>query len=161
METSASFEARSAPSSYPTLGWQRAGWRAYWRWRSSPQARGGRPAIRGQLRALIGRMAAENRLWGQKRIQTELARLGFRVFATAWPNICEYVAAGAPGHLGLRLFLRNVEELGSMRHGVEDDQRALRQLQGEDCPFSCKSTPSSVTSRSNFSRSAGRSMAEL
>jgi hypothetical protein len=42
------------------LGWQRAGWRAYWTWRSSRQARGGRPAIRGELQALIGRMAAEN-----------------------------------------------------------------------------------------------------
>jgi hypothetical protein len=79
METSASFEARSAPSPYPTLGWQRAGWRAYWRWRSSRQARGGRPAIRGELQALIGRMAAENRLWGQKRIQAELARSGLQV----------------------------------------------------------------------------------
>jgi hypothetical protein len=27
------------------LGWQRAGWKAYWRWRSSHKARGGRPAI--------------------------------------------------------------------------------------------------------------------
>jgi hypothetical protein len=63
------------------LGWQRAGWRAYWRWRSSGQARGGRPAIRGERQALIGRMAAENRLWGQKRIQAELARLGFEVSA--------------------------------------------------------------------------------
>jgi transposase InsO family protein len=81
METSASFEARSAPSSYPTLGWQRAGWRAYWKWRSSRQTRGGRPAIRGELQALIGRMAAEDRLWGQKRIQAELARLGFQVSA--------------------------------------------------------------------------------
>jgi transposase InsO family protein len=63
------------------LGWQRAGWRAYGRWRSSRQARGGRPAIRGELQALIGRMAAENRLWGQKRIQAELARLGFQVSA--------------------------------------------------------------------------------
>jgi transposase InsO family protein len=81
METSASFEARSAPSSYPTLGWQRAGWRAYWRWRSSRQTRGGCPAIRGELQALIGRMAAEDRLWGQKRIQAELARLGFQVSA--------------------------------------------------------------------------------
>jgi hypothetical protein len=63
------------------LGWQRAGWRAYWRWRSSHKARGGRPAIPVELQALIARMAAENRLWGQKRIQAELARLGFQVSA--------------------------------------------------------------------------------
>ena len=48
---------------------------------SSGQARGGRPVIRGELQALIGRMAAENRLWGQKRIQAELTRLGFQVSA--------------------------------------------------------------------------------
>jgi len=49
------------------LGWQRAGWRAYWRWRSSHETRGGRPAIPVELQALIARMAAENHLWGQKR----------------------------------------------------------------------------------------------
>jgi len=59
------------------LGWQRAGWRAYWRWRSSHETRGGRAAIPVELQALIARMAAENHLWGQKRIQAELARLGF------------------------------------------------------------------------------------
>ena len=37
--------------------------------------------MRGELQALIRRMAAENRLWGQKRIQAELARLGFQVSA--------------------------------------------------------------------------------
>jgi putative transposase len=63
------------------LGWQRGGWRAYWRWRSSHETRGGRPAIPVELQALIARMAAENHLWGQKRIQAELARLGFQVSA--------------------------------------------------------------------------------
>jgi transposase InsO family protein len=63
------------------LGWQRAGWRAYWRWRSSGQTKSGRPTVRGELQALIGRKAAENHLWGQKRIQAELARLGFQVSA--------------------------------------------------------------------------------
>jgi putative transposase len=76
------------------LGWQRAGWRAYWRWRSSRQARGGRPAIRGELQALIGRMAAENRLWGQKRIQAELTRLGFQVSAR---TVAKYMRRGRRG----------------------------------------------------------------
>ena len=34
-----------------------------------------------ELQTLVGRMADENRLWGQKRIQTELAGLGFEVSA--------------------------------------------------------------------------------
>src|SRR5215467_4918808 len=34
-----------------------------------------------ELQTLVGRMADENRLWGQKRIQAELAGLGFEVSA--------------------------------------------------------------------------------
>src|SRR6516165_5468782 len=35
-----------------------------------------------------------------------------------------------------RLLARDLEELGRVRHWVEDDQRAFRQSQGEDGPFS-------------------------
>jgi putative transposase len=99
------------------LGWQRAGWRAYWKWRSSRKASGDRPAIQGELQALIGRMAAENRLWGQKRIQAELARLGFQVSAR---TVAKYMRGCRPRgptgmaavpdaacteHVGLRFFL--------------------------------------------------------
>jgi hypothetical protein len=72
------------------LSWQRLGWRAYWTWRSSRRARGGRPAIGGELQALIRRMSTENVLWGQKRIQAELARLGFRVSAR---TVAKYMRA--------------------------------------------------------------------
>jgi hypothetical protein len=41
--------------------------------------KGGRPPLPRALRALIRRMAVENRLWGQRRVQAELARLGFPV----------------------------------------------------------------------------------
>jgi hypothetical protein len=60
------------------LGWQRRGWRAYWTWRSARRAKGGRPAIPSEPQALIRRMAVENRLCGQKRIQAELARVESR-----------------------------------------------------------------------------------
>ncbi len=63
------------------LGWHRRGWTAYWRWRSRQRRRGGRPPLRRALRALIRRMSVENRLWGQRRVQAELARLGFPVSA--------------------------------------------------------------------------------
>src|SRR5258705_3625742 len=63
------------------LGWHRKGWRAYWRWKSSAPANGGRSPIRGELKLLIRRMASENVLWGQRRIQAELTRLGFKVSA--------------------------------------------------------------------------------
>jgi len=41
----------------------------------------GRRKIEPKLRELIRRMARENSLWGQRRIQAELARLGFQVCA--------------------------------------------------------------------------------
>ena len=55
------------------LRWHRRGWRAYWRRRS---CRRGRRPIRPERRTLIRRMTVENQLWGQRRIQAELA--------TAW-----------------------------------------------------------------------------
>jgi putative transposase len=44
------------------IGWHRAGFRLYWRWRSRP--RGGRPKLSGEIRALIRRLAQENQGWG-------------------------------------------------------------------------------------------------
>lgn len=63
------------------LKWHRTGWKAYWRWRSRRRKRGGRRHISPELRELIRRMARENPLWGQQRIQGELANLGFKVSA--------------------------------------------------------------------------------
>ena len=40
------------------IGWHRAGFRLYWRWRSRP--RGGRPKITEDIRALMQRLAQEN-----------------------------------------------------------------------------------------------------
>ena len=61
------------------LRWHREGWRTYWRWRSRRTRRPGRLPIPLELRTLIRCMAADNRLWGQRRIQAELSRLGFKV----------------------------------------------------------------------------------
>jgi hypothetical protein len=44
------------------IGWHRAGFRLYWRWRSQP--RGGRPRITEEIRVLIRRLAQENSDWG-------------------------------------------------------------------------------------------------
>jgi len=59
------------------IGWHRAGFRLYWRWRSRP--RGGRPKISGETRALIQRLAQENPDWGAPKIHGELQKLGFVV----------------------------------------------------------------------------------
>lgn len=59
------------------VGWHRAGFRWYWRWRSRP--RGGRPRISEELRGLIRRLAQENSDWGAPKIHGELQKLGFVV----------------------------------------------------------------------------------
>src|SRR5215469_15779708 len=76
------------------LRWHRQGWRTYWRRRSRRPGRPGRPGrhpIAPELRALIGRMTMENRVWGQRRIQAELARLGFKVSAR---TVAKYMHRG-------------------------------------------------------------------
>ena len=57
------------------LRWHRAGFRAYWRWKS--RRRPGRPRVSRELRELIRRMSKENPLWGAPRIHGELLKLGF------------------------------------------------------------------------------------
>lgn len=59
------------------VGWHRAGFRLYWRWRSQPH--GGRPKITEEIRGLIRRLAEENPHWGAPRIHGELQKIGFLV----------------------------------------------------------------------------------
>src|SRR5215813_15180920 len=59
------------------LRWHRAGFRAYWRWKS--RARPGRPRVSRELCELIRRMSTENPLWGAPRIHGELLKLGFEI----------------------------------------------------------------------------------
>jgi putative transposase len=59
------------------VGWHRAGFRLYWRWRSRP--RGGRPKVTEEVRTLIRRMAADNADWGAPKIHGELLKLGIEI----------------------------------------------------------------------------------
>ena len=52
------------------IRWHRAGFRAYWRWKSRP--RGGRPKTPAEIRELIHEISAANPLWGAPRIHGEL-----------------------------------------------------------------------------------------
>jgi hypothetical protein len=51
------------------IGWHRAGFRRFWRWKSRPT---GRPPVSREVISLIRRMAAENPTWGEERIADEL-----------------------------------------------------------------------------------------
>jgi hypothetical protein len=59
------------------IRWHRAGFRAYWRWRSRNHV--GRPKVSAELRTLIGEISRANALWGAPRIHGELLKLGFEV----------------------------------------------------------------------------------
>src|SRR5271166_5290506 len=53
------------------IRWHRAGFRAYWRWRSRP--RRGRPTVPVEIRQLIREMSLANPLWGAPRIHGEFS----------------------------------------------------------------------------------------
>lgn len=59
------------------IRWHRQGYRWFWRWRSRPK--GGRPRLRAEAIALVGRLSQENPTWGAPRIHGELVKLGFRL----------------------------------------------------------------------------------
>ena len=83
--------------------WHRAGFCRYWRWKSRNW--GGRPQIRGDLRALIRRMSVENILRGAPRIHGELLKLGFVV---AQSTVAKYmVRKSDPSGQSWGTFLHN------------------------------------------------------
>jgi hypothetical protein len=59
------------------IRWHRAGFRAYWGWKS--RGRGGRPKTPAGIRQLIRDMSVANPLWGAPRIHGELLKLGIRL----------------------------------------------------------------------------------
>ena len=69
------------------IRWHRAGFRAWWRWKSRP--RGGRPGTPDELRQLIREMSVANPLWGAPRIHGELLKLGMDVGQT---TVAKYMA---------------------------------------------------------------------
>jgi hypothetical protein len=85
------------------IRWHRAGFRAYWRWKSRP--RGGRPKTPLEVRQLIRDMSIANPLWGAPRIHGELLKLGIDVGQT---TVAKYMARERrPPSQGWKTFLRN------------------------------------------------------
>ena len=85
------------------LRWHRAGFRAYWRWKS--RAAPGRPKVLFEIRQLIREMSLANPLWGAPRIHGELLKLGIDIGQT---SVAKYMARRRrPPSQGWRTFLRN------------------------------------------------------
>jgi transposase InsO family protein len=89
------------------IRWHRAGFRAYWRWKSRP--RGGRPSVSVEVRKLIRKMSMANPLWGAPRIHGQLLKLGIDVGQT---SVAKYMARRRlPPSQGWETFLRNHEDV--------------------------------------------------
>jgi hypothetical protein len=85
------------------IRWHRAGFRAYWRWKSRP--RSGRPTTPLEIRQLIREMSLANPLWGAPRLHGELLKLGIDVGQT---TVAKYMARGRrPPSQGWKTFLHN------------------------------------------------------
>ena len=85
------------------IRWHRAGFRAYWRWKSRPHC--GRPKTPLEIRQLIREISMANPLWGAPRIHGELLKLGIDVGQT---TIAKYKARSRrPPSQGWKTFLRN------------------------------------------------------
>src|SRR5262249_16201227 len=85
------------------LRWHRAGFRAFWRWKS--RGRAGRPRINSGLRDLIRRMSRANPLWGAPRIHGEPLMLGHEA---AQSTVSKSLVRGRePPSQSWKTFLRN------------------------------------------------------
>jgi transposase InsO family protein len=85
------------------IGWHRAGFRLFWRWKS--RSRPGRPQVALEIRQLIREMSLANPLWGAPRIHGELLKLGIDIGQT---TVAKYMAKRSrPPSQGWRTFLRN------------------------------------------------------
>ncbi|GIH10345.1 hypothetical protein Rhe02_84120 [Rhizocola hellebori] len=80
------------------LRWHRQLIARHW---TFPHARPGRPPIDPELRLLVLRLAAENPTWGHRRMQGELARLGYQIAAsTVWKILRQAGIDPAPRRSG-------------------------------------------------------------
>ena len=85
------------------IGWQRAGFRMFWRWKARRHR--GRPRKDAGLTQLIRRMWALNPTWGSPRIRDELAKLGLNA-STATIRKYSPKSRGKPSQTW-RTFLQN------------------------------------------------------
>ncbi|SCF03176.1 Integrase core domain-containing protein [Micromonospora coriariae] len=87
------------------LRWHRQLIARHWTY---PHARPGRPPVDREIRELVLRLAAENPTWGHRRVQGELARLGYRLVAsTVWKQARNLLMSLDQRADGIRFLLRD------------------------------------------------------
>jgi putative transposase len=91
------------------IGWHRAAFRLYWRWRSRP--RSGRPKITEEIRLLIRRLAQENQGWGAPKVHGELQKLGFVVSERSVARYLRRIRRRGDSAKSWLTFLRNHREV--------------------------------------------------
>ena len=67
------------------VGWHRAGFRSYWRWKS--RHRCGRPAVTLEIRQLIRQMSVANPCGEHRESMASFSSLASMSVRPAWPNI--------------------------------------------------------------------------
>ncbi len=87
------------------LRWHRQGFRLFWRWKSRARPRA--PRIPVETIALIKEMGGNNRLWGVKRIQGELLKLGIKVSKRTIQRYLRQARPPRPSNQTWSTFLRN------------------------------------------------------
>jgi len=80
------------------LRWHRQGFRLFWRRKARATTSARKAKVSAETIALIGEMAAANRLWGAERIRGELLKLNIRV--ATWTIQTSMRAARAPRQSG-------------------------------------------------------------
>ena len=109
------------------IGWHRAGFRLYWRWRSRP--RSGRPKITEEIRVLIRRLAQENQGWGAPKIHGELQKLGLVVSERSVARYLRRIRRRGDPAKSWLTFLQNHREnsrkLGYWRHPERSPPRPV------------------------------------
>src|ERR671916_27099 len=87
------------------LRWHRQGFRLFWRWKSRSRSRASRIPV--ETIALIQEMALNNQLWGVKRIQGELLKLGITVSKRTIARYIQQVRPLRPHGQHWATFLQN------------------------------------------------------
>src|SRR5262245_63144878 len=103
METVPDDCLRSPFAPETVVRWHRAGFRAYWRWKS--RVRWGRPKVPLEIRQLIRDMSLANPLWGAPRIHGELLKLGIDIGQTPSQGWRTFLRNHADGIAAMDLFV--------------------------------------------------------